>query len=454
MITGKTLIDLGYKPDKWFGKALSYFSLNPNLTEKQIHSYIKSIKPVDPEIIKPFTNSIGYNINIKPENIDELNNFEQVITTMDEVMKTPTVVNGAIMPDACPAGSIGTIPVGGVVVTKNAIHPGMHSADICCSVMISNFGNIKCKDLLDSVHKNTHFGPGGRLGLTLPVSLQERIKANYFTKNFLDIAEFHLGTQGDGNHFSFVGLLQSTKQACLVTHHGSRGFGAKVFKKAKKIAEKYRQLLSPDTLKQNAWIPYDTEEGKSYWEALHIIRDWTKLNHFCIHSLVSKDLNIDIIDTFWNEHNFVFKKGDLFYHAKGATPLDNDFLPDFKHSLRLIPLNMAEPILIVKGETTESNLGFAPHGAGRNFSRTEYLARMEDSNINIKKLLQKEISHIDLRSYSGTPDLSELPSAYKDANTVKRQIKSFNLCEIEDMVLPYGTVMAGKIEYHWQKINL
>ena len=60
------------------------------------------------------------------------------------------------------------------------------------------------------------------------------------------------------------------------------------------------------------------------------------------------------LDNFWNEHNFVFKDSDLFYHAKGATPLDDKFVPDSKNGLRLIPLNMSEPVLIVKGNTTEN----------------------------------------------------------------------------------------------------
>ncbi|MGE0283289.1 MAG: hypothetical protein AB7P20_22080 [Rhizobiaceae bacterium] len=60
------------------------------------------------------------------------------------------------MPDACPAG---TIPVGGVVVSE-AIYPGMHSADICCSMAISTFARVSSAALLDAVHAVTHFGPG------------------------------------------------------------------------------------------------------------------------------------------------------------------------------------------------------------------------------------------------------------------------------------------------------
>jgi len=46
-----------------------------------------------------------------------------------------------------------------------------------------------------------------------------------------------------------------------------------------KIAEAFRKQLSPETLPQNAWIPADTREGENYWEALQIIRAWTKENH-------------------------------------------------------------------------------------------------------------------------------------------------------------------------------
>ena len=53
----------------------------------------------------------------------------------------------------------------------------------------------------------------------------------------------------------------------------------------------------------------------------------------------------------WNEHNFVFREADLFYHAKGGTPLDKKFLPDIAGSW-LILMNMAVPILVVKDSTT------------------------------------------------------------------------------------------------------
>src|SRR5690606_2441328 len=105
-----------------------------------------------------------------------------VVNSMYTLMKTPTIVNGAIMPDACPTGSNGTIPVGGVIAAKNAIHPGMHSADICCSVMLTDFGKLDPKLVLDAAHKNTHFGPGGRDRNTqfrFPEELLKDFEGNY-----------------------------------------------------------------------------------------------------------------------------------------------------------------------------------------------------------------------------------------------------------------------------------
>jgi RNA-splicing ligase RtcB len=59
-----------------------------------------------------------------------------------------------------------------------------------------------------------------------------------------------------------------------------------------KVANRFRQEISPETLKENAWIPYDMEEGKAYWEALQLIRTWTKENHTSIHDAVLNKLEL------------------------------------------------------------------------------------------------------------------------------------------------------------------
>lgn len=447
-ITGKTLVALGFKGAKWFPEAIAHINSN-KLNQTDMLAYLEPFK-TPPEI--ELQASIPFSVNIKAKNELEEDNVNSVLSSMKELMKTPTVINGAVMPDACPTGPKGTIPVGGVVVAKNAIHPGMHSADICCSVMLTDFGKTDPKKVLDAAHSVTHFGFGGRDRNTqfrFPMDLLAEIENNAFLNNkrAISMARSHLGTQGDGNHFLFVGKSKKTGNTMLVTHHGSRGFGAYLFKQGMKVAERFRKKLSPNTLKQNAWIPFNTNEGKTYWEALQIVRKWTKKNHEVLHDATLKQLDIEKENRFWNEHNFVFKDGETFYHAKGATPLDNKFMPDITGP-RLIPLNMSEPVLIVEGKTTKTNLGFAPHGAGRNVSRTQH---KKNNPGDVTAIFNKETEGLDVRFFSEKIDITELPSAYKNADTVRQQMEEFGLGKVIDEVMPYGCIMAGHFEKPWMK---
>jgi tRNA-splicing ligase RtcB (3'-phosphate/5'-hydroxy nucleic acid ligase) len=457
MKTGKDLIALGLKPSKVWKEALRHINEN-SLTNEEITQYVLN---TEPKHIDPFTSPKKFFVNIEADSEEELSNLQAVLDDMNTVMVTPTVVSGAIMPDACPTGA-GQIPVGGVVIAENAIHPGMHSADICCSVMCTVINvDINIDKVFEVATQKTHFGPGGREEFShLPLYLKEKISKNRFLNNpqSIRLAHEHMGTQGDGNHFLFVGRLESTGKVCIVTHHGSRGFGASLYKTGMKVAEKYRKELSPKTNPKNAWIPFDTQDGKDYWEALQIVREWTELNHETIHNAILQEFFNNTPEMlvgsyrFWNEHNFVFKKDNLFYHAKGATPLRKDFGKGvYNTHLRLIPLNMKEPVLVVAGQESENNLGFAPHGAGRNIGRKAHKRKLQHKSN--EEILAEETSGIKVKFFSGIPDISELPSAYKNADEVQRQMEYFGLGEVVDRILPYGCIMAGDWEQEapWKK---
>lgn len=449
MITGNDIIQLGYRPGKWFKEALEFANAN-HLEGVDLEEYLKKVSPT---IFEPFTENKPFYTNILAENEIEGKNVAIVMKTMTELMKTPTMVKGALMPDACPTGEIGQIPVGGIAVARNAIHPAMHSADICCSMMMSGIGNVPPKKVLDMAMEVTHFGGLEKKNeYELPQHFHDKIKNNRFLNNPKSIAmsQQHFGTQGDGNHFLFVGISKQTGETVIVTHHGSRGFGAHLFVLGMKMAEHFRNEISPKTLPVNAWIPYETEEGQSYWEALQIVREWTKANHSVIHDTIVKKMGSNTTNRLWNEHNFVFKDNDLFYYAKGATPLDKKFLPDAENDLRIVPLNMREPILIVKGETNENNLGFAPHGAGRNMSRNQHIRA--NAGKTKEEKFREETAGLDVRFYSGHIDISELPGTYKNAESVRAQMEYFKLGTVEDEIIPYGCIMAGdwQIDAPWR----
>ncbi|MGJ4997763.1 RtcB family protein [Bradyrhizobium sp. HKCCYLS3077] len=438
MIDGNTLIAWGFKPGRWFKDALATANaMRANgADDDAIFVALQALQPVE-ALMR--TNGVPFAMLIEAENELERVNVAAVAQHMDALMRVPTIVAGAVMPDACPSGTaLGTIPVGGVVACEDAIHPGFHSSDICCSVAVTVFARKDDpKRILDAVHAVTHFGPGGRDRLHQPPDeVMQGFDGNPFLKGLERFAVGHFATQGDGNHFAFVGHLKSTGQAALVTHHGSRGFGAQLYKRGMAVAKRHAAIHAPKVPEHSAWIKASSDDGRAYWDALQVARLWTRANHHAIHDLAAARLGNAVADRFWNEHNFVFRKSDgLYYHGKGATPNWSGFSAD-DDGRTIVPLNMAEPVLIIRHRDNKEALGFAPHGAGRNLGRKAFLREH-----------RPELPEgIDARFYCGKPDLSELPQAYKNAASVRAQIARFGLGEVVDEVVPYGSIMAGDWE--------
>lgn len=460
MITGHDLHSWGFKSGKHFGALLVRAKELHRLghPESEIIRELHTMVPAPIPEIAMRTNSRPFSFFLNcdaeegsPDEDAQRDNMLAVIQHMDALMRVPVLRAGAVMPDACPSGSQpGTIPVGGVV-SSTEIHPGMHSADICCSMAITIF---KRKDdpkkLLDAVQSVTHFGPGGRKDpITPSFTWMQDFESNPYLKGLENFAVGHFASQGDGNHFAFVGHLKSGGQLCLVTHHGSRGLGAQLYKRGMAVAQKHTAIVAPRVPRHNAWIKGDSDTGRDYWDALQTVRKWTRASHFAIHDMAARATGNAVIDRFWNEHNFVFQRDDgLFYHAKGATPSFRGFAAD-DTGVTLIPMNCSEPILIAKHKNRSGVEGFAPHGAGRNYSRTYHL-KSEGLDAELASLAKRGL---DIRSFCGVPDLSELPSAYKGAAQVRRQIQEYDLAEIVDEILPYGSIMAGDWERDapWKK---
>ena len=312
-ITGSELIAWGFKPGKSFGAMLIEANkmAGSGANDEEI---IAALAGMVPHEMVPRTNSLPISIFLEPENEIERENYAAVVSAMDALMRVPTITAGVIMPDACPAG---TIPVGGVVAAKDAIHPGFHSADICCSMAITVLNRKDDpKRILDAAEKITHFGPGGRKGNAwdMPASIATGFAANRFLSDAIEIGNSNFGTQGDGNHFLYVGHLHSTGHPAIVTHHGSRGPGALLYKRGMALAKKHTSIVSPRTPSAAAWLDANSEEGRAYWSALQLIRLWTKASHFAIHDQIARTLGNRIVDRFWNEHNFVFRRDDGQYH--------------------------------------------------------------------------------------------------------------------------------------------
>ena len=420
---------------------------------------------------------------IEADNAEEADNVVAVRQRMTELLHMPVVLRGAVMPDACPTGSApATIPVGGAVAVENAIIPGAHSADVCCSMFASFFSaHHPVGEVMDHLQKVTHFGPGGRPrgGQWKSAVLDEPVWDNPFLSGLRGRAQDFLGTQGDGNHFAYVGeitfredqrralaaaghedLAQAIEREggvfrVLVTHHGSRGLGADLYKRGMKAARAWCERNMAGVPEAALWLPADTDEGRAYWDALQYVGRWTRENHRLIHEATLSRLGQRAAMQIGNEHNFVWKRGDVFYHGKGATPAWRD--EQGRPRLGLIPLNMAREILLVLGTDNDAFLSFCPHGAGRNRSRTATLAPFKNDDgvldpARVKAELDATTSGLDVRWFSGSADLSEAPIGYKDATKVKAQIARFGLATVVGEIQPRGCIMAGEAEEQpWER---
>ena len=418
---------------------------------------------------------------IAAETPEDEANIQAVRAHMADLMRCPMLEHGAIMPDACPAGNAaGTIPVGGAVVSR-AIHPAFHSADICCSMYATVFPEgVETGAFMDALQASTRFGPGGRAPqdqIADPITAEIEETRNPFLSGLVGRAKAQLCDQGDGNHFAYLGSLEVTaalvrslaakgqsalatalagakRVNVLVTHHGSRDLGAQVYKRGIAAAVQHTKVVSPETGQNQAWLDPDSETGTAYWEALQYVARWTKRNHQLVHERTLAQLGIGALAAFGNEHNFVWKRGDRFYHGKGATPAWAD---DAGHPLLgLIPLNMAEPVLLTLGRDQTAYASFSPHGAGRNKSRSALLREQGLAGLmpeafleRSRLLLEQQTEGLDVRFFYDRPDVSESPMAYKSASQVRAQIEQFGLADVIGLIEPKGSIMAGDYDKPW-----
>jgi len=396
-----------------------------------------------------------------------------VIKQLERLSKLPIAVSVKAMPDACVAGSQDmSIPVGGVLTTKGGFLPSATSADMCCSMALSLFkveDELSPKQLMGYLRESTHFGRGGRDKENILPSMAVEaalfspdFHANPFLRGLEDLCVPYLGTQGDGNHFASLGQIEVTHELVgdlgyyfpveeeylgdlvgetlysLVTHHGSRALGAAVYRRGVKAAEKATAKIAKGIPKLGCWLDPETQEGKDYLDALEFVKCWTHENHRLIHAEFLGDEDHEL--GLFNEHNSLWQDGDLFHHGKGAT-----YLPEGK--LGIIPLNMSAPILLVKGH--EDGVGFAPHGAGRSMSRTEFKRELSSrvfDEASLYKYVEEHTEGLEVIWYKGKPDVSELGTAYKDDGKIVDAIQKGNLGRIVGQIKPLGCIMAGSEE--------
>jgi len=305
---------------------------------------------------------------------------------MDNAMRLPVTVTGALMPDA----HVGYgLPIGGVLATENVVIPYAVGVDIACRMRLSIYEvspyliGQKKKLFEDALWNETAFGMGSKW--TGSKKAQHAVlddDAWYATrqlKTLKDTAMNQLGTSGTGNHFVEWGSfalhepmfgLQPGEYLELLSHSGSRGVGAKIADRFSKLAmEKHPDL--DKAVRYLAWLSLDSEDGQEYWLSMELAGRFASANHYIIHQRVAAAVGLKEAAVVENHHNFAWNEKlpdgrNVIVHRKGATPANQGVLG-------VIPGSMGDAGYVVRGRGVSESLESASHGAGRLMSRTAAL---------------------------------------------------------------------------------
>lgn len=348
---------------------------------------------------------------------------EGAIKQMETAMRLPVTVGGALMPDAHQGYGL---PIGGVLATKNAVIPYGVGVDIGCRMALSiydipesHFSENRAKYKRELLAQ-TKFGAGnGYLGSERAdhaVIDRTEFGLTPFIKQLQDKAHAQLGTSGGGNHFVEFGIIEFAKAddalniakgryLALLTHSGSRGFGATIAGHYTKLAKEICKL--PQEAVNLAYLDLGSTEGQEYWLAMNLAGDYASACHEVIHRKMAKAIGGQVLAKVENHHNFAWKETwngeEVIVHRKGATPASKDVLG-------IIPGSMTAPGFLVRGKGDPDSIQSASHGAGRQLSRTK--AKLQVS----KEQMRQELKNKGVMLIGG--GLDEAPMAYKDIHQV------------------------------------
>ena len=373
---------------------------------------------------------------------------EKAIDQMNVAMKLPIALAGALMPDAHSGYGL---PIGGVLATDiNTIIPYAVGVDIACRMCLSIYDisdrafDKDASRLKTILNDNTVFGMGGKSKNYYDTSLFDRHEwsATKLIRSLKDKAYAQLGTSGTGNHFVEWGTfsikdgmladLPAGDYLALLSHSGSRGFGASIANYYSKLA--MEKTILPREARELAWLDLNSAEGQEYWISMNLAGDYASANHHEIHNKISTKLQAQPILRIENHHNFAWKEKlsdgrEVLVHRKGATPAGEGVLG-------IIPGSMATPGFLVRGKGSPAALDSASHGAGRLMSRNRAFKE-------IKKEAVQELLQAQGISLLGS-GLDEAPMVYKDIHAVMKAQES--LVEVLGMFMPRIVKMADPRE--------
>lgn len=298
---------------------------------------------------------------------------QKAIEQLKNCMQIGGAVGGCLMAD----GHLGySLPIGGVLVTKDQISPNAVGFDIGCGNRVMAIGkspDIKknIKSVLEEIREKIPFGVG--------CGGEKHADHDFFRqvdwgreplKSLEDLARQQLGSVGSGNHY--VDIFESAlhpEKLSIGVHFGSRGFGYK-------IAEYFLRCEGSNGGMESAPVFLNTGsiQGALYIKCMSIAQEFAKISRRVVCEDIAKILGVPMhfsqicID---NHHNFASLEmhgGEyLWVTRKGSTKVSPG-----RESF--IGGSMGDPSFVVSaipGADLDRSFKSAPHGAGRVMGRMQ-----------------------------------------------------------------------------------
>ena len=383
IVTGKTLIEWGYKPAPWFKEAIRQANGSPGGDARAIVARVEADHEAAIEAANAKSKGVVETANATGPSFEVVGDHEErTLDQMRRCMLYGSVTGGAI----CADGHLGYAqPVGGVIAYSEHVSVSGVGFDIACGNMavetdltLADFGAGRLPKLADDIARSLSFGVG-RIN-------DERVEHSLFddddawreagTLDLREMAQAQLGTIGSGNHYVDVFAAEDGR-LWIGVHFGSRGLGHKTATRYLKMAGGADGIDVAPTVLHTA-----SEIGSRYLAAMKLAGRYAYAGREWVVSKVLGMIGASAISTVHNHHNFAWREQHgndyLWVVRKGATPA-------FPGQKGFVGGSMGDDAVIIKGVASadsERLFHSTIHGAGRTFGRREAIRRFNRAEMD------------------------------------------------------------------------